>query len=44
MANLSDQDLKQIDAAWLGKQPEDVLRHLAARLLEDLKAARDRLT
>lgn len=43
MANLSDHDLKQIDAAWLAKQPEGVLRGLAARLLEDLKAARDRL-
>lgn len=43
MANLSDHDLKQIDAAWLEQQPEAVLRRLAGRLLEDLKAARDRL-
>lgn len=43
MAKLSDHDLKQIDAAWLAKQPEAVIRSLLERALEDLKAARDRL-
>jgi hypothetical protein len=43
MAKLSDHDLKQIDAEWLSKQPEAVIRRLLDRALEDLKAARDRL-
>jgi len=43
MPNLSDFDLKQMDEAWLCRQPEAVLRHLTKRLLEDLRVARDRL-
>ena len=43
MANLSDHDLKQMDEAWQGKQPELVVRALLKRTLDDLRVARDRL-
>ena len=43
MPNLSDHDLRQMDEAWQGAQPETVLRGLLKRTLEDLRAARDRL-
>ena len=36
--NLSDHDLKQIDAAWQAAQPEPVVRGLLNRALEDLRA------
>jgi transposase len=43
MPNLSDHDLKQMDEAWQGGQPEPVVRGLLRRALEDLRLARDRL-
>lgn len=43
MPNLSDHDLRQMDEAWQGAQPQTVLRGLLKRTLEDLRAARDRL-
>ena len=43
MPHLSDHDLRQMDEAWQGAQPESVLRSLIKRTLEDLRAARDRL-
>jgi hypothetical protein len=43
MANLSDYDLKQMDEAWQGRQPEPVVRSLLKRTLDDLRVARDRL-
>lgn len=43
MANLSDHDLKQMDEAWQGRQPEPVVRELLKRTLDDLRVARDRL-
>jgi hypothetical protein len=38
MANLGDHVLKQIDTAWLARQPEDVLRSLAGRQLENCRS------
>ena len=43
MVKLSDHDLKQMDAAWVGAQPEGVVRQALGRALEDLRTARDRL-
>ena len=43
MPNLTDYDLRQMDEAWQGAQPDIVLRELLKRTLEDLRAARDRL-
>jgi transposase len=40
---LSDHDLRQLDEAYLKRCPEARLREVAARLLRDLKEARDRL-
>ena len=41
--HLSDHDLRQMDEGWLEKLPEDKLRQVSARILQDLKEARDRL-
>jgi len=41
--HLSDYDLRQMDEDWLEKLPEDKLRQVSARILRDLKEARDRL-
>ena len=41
--HLSDHDLRQMDEGWLEKLPEDKLRQVSARMLQDLKEARDRL-
>lgn len=41
--HLSDHDLRQMDEYWLEKLPEDKLRQVSARILQDLKEARDRL-
>ena len=41
--HLSDHDLRQMDEDWLEKLPEDKLRQVSARILQDLKEARDRL-
>ena len=41
--HLSDHDLRQMDEGWLEKLPEDKLRQVSARILRDLKEARDRL-
>lgn len=43
MPNLSDHDLRQMDEQWLERLPESALRGVAARLLGDLRQARDRL-
>ena len=43
MANLSDHDLRQMDPTWQQRQPEDTVRGLLARALDDLRQARDRL-
>ncbi len=40
---LSDHDLRQMDEGWLEKLPEDKLRQVSTRILQDLKEARDRL-
>ena len=40
---LSDHDLKQLDDAYLGGLPVESLRGLSAKLLADLKEARERL-
>ncbi len=39
---LSDHDLRQIDAEYLGRLSHAQLLHVSAQLLSDLKAARDR--
>ena len=41
--HLSDHDLRQMDEGWLENLPEDKLRQVSARILQDLKEARDRL-
>lgn len=41
--HLSDHDLRQMDEGWLEKLPEDKLRQVSARMLQDLREARDRL-
>jgi hypothetical protein len=41
--HLSDHDLRQMDEGWLEKLPEAKLRQVSARMLQDLKEARDRL-
>jgi len=41
--NLSDHDLRQMDEGWLDNLPEEKLRQVSVRLLQDLKEARDRL-
>ena len=41
--HLSDHDLRQMDDDWLEKLPVDKLRQVSARILQDLKEARDRL-
>jgi len=41
--HLSDHDLRQMDEGWLEKLPEDKLRQVSGRMLQDLKEARDRL-
>lgn len=41
--DLSDHDLSQLDEEALLELPEEVLRHLSVRLLNDLKGARERL-
>jgi len=41
--HLSDHDLRQMDEDWLVTLPEDKLRQVSARMLLDLKEARDRL-
>jgi transposase len=41
--HLSDHDLRQMDEGWLEKLPEDKLRQVSGRILQDLKEARDRL-
>ena len=41
--HLSDHDLRQKDEGWLESLPEDKLRQVLARILQDLKEARDRL-
>ena len=41
--HLSDHDLRQMDEGWLEKLPEDKLRQVSTRILQDLKEARDRL-
>ena len=43
MANLTEHDLKQMDEAWQGQQPEPVVRALLTRTLDELRVARDRL-
>ena len=43
MPNLSDHDLRQMDPTWQQRQPEDTVRGLLARALDDLRQARDRL-
>ncbi len=43
MPHLSDHDLKQMDDAWVSRQPELVVRSLLGRTLDDLRLARDRL-
>ena len=43
MSNLSDHDLKQMDPTWQQRQPEETVRGLLARALDDLRQARDRL-
>jgi transposase len=40
---LSDHDLRQMDEGWLENLPEDRLRQVSTRILQDLKEARDRL-
>lgn len=41
--HLSDHDLRQMDEGWLENLPEDKLRQVSTRILQDLKEARDRL-
>ena len=41
--HLSDHDLRQMDEGWLENLPGDKLRQVSARILQDLKEARDRL-
>ncbi len=41
--HLSDHDLRQMDEGWLENLPVDKLRQVSARILQDLKEARDRL-
>jgi transposase len=41
--HLSDHDLRQMDEGWLENLPEGKLRQVSARILQDLKEARDRL-
>jgi hypothetical protein len=41
--HLSDHSLRQIDEAYLGRLEEEALRSLSAKLLLDLKEARERL-
>ena len=43
MSNLSDHDLRQMDPTWQQRQPEETVRGLLARALDDLRQARDRL-
>ena len=43
MPNLSDHDLRQMDPTWQQRQPEDTVRGLLGRALDDLRQARDRL-
>ena len=43
MPNLSEHDLRQMDPTWQQRQPEDTVRGLLARALDDLRQARDRL-
>ena len=43
MPNLSDHDLRQMDPGWQERQPEETVRGLLARALDDLRQARDRL-
>jgi len=43
MPNLSDHDLRQMDPGWQERQPEEMVRGLLARALDDLRQARDRL-
>jgi transposase len=43
MPNLSDHDLRQMDPTWQQCQPEETVRGLLARALDDLRQARDRL-
>jgi transposase len=40
---LSDDDLKQFDDAYLGRLPTESLRGLSSKLLADLKEAPERL-
>ena len=35
--HLSDHDLRQMDGDWLEKLPEDKLRQVSGRMLQDLK-------
>ena len=43
MPNLSDHDLRQMDPTWQQRQPEDTVRGLLVRALDDLRQACDRL-
>ena len=43
MANLTDHDLRQMDPTWQQRQPEETVRGLLARALDDLRQARERL-
>jgi transposase len=43
MPNLSDHDLRQMDPGWQERQPEETVRGLLGRALDDLRQARDRL-
>lgn len=43
LMNLTDHDLSQLDEEEVLKLPEEVLRRLSVRLLNDLKEARERL-
>ena len=35
--------MQQMDAAWVNAQPEEVVRGVLARALDDLRLARDRI-
>ena len=43
MPNLSDHDLRQMDPTWQQRQPEETVRGLLERALDDLRQARDGL-